>query len=134
MVTLSREVLLYRDSNDIKVSLPGIVVRTGRKWKAQEAVDQAESRLRNSELVGVVESGWAGLGSNPKPRFNKAQGNKRRQLIQEEVRAGVEEVRCSKSVGMRQQGAWTQWEQAADRKKSWTELLKSEPHWIKFLV
>jgi len=45
MVTLSREVLLYRDSSYIKVSSAGIEVRTGRKWKAQEAVDQAESRL-----------------------------------------------------------------------------------------
>lgn len=134
MVTRSREVLLYRDSSDSKVSLAGIEVKTGRKWKAQEAVDQAESRLRHSELVGAVASGPAGLGSNPRPRFNKVQGKERQQLIQDEVRAGVEEAHCSRTVGMRQQAAWTRWEQLVDRKISWTELWKSEPHRIKFLV
>lgn len=37
-VTRAREVLLYRDSSDTRVSSAGIKVRTGRKWKAQEAV------------------------------------------------------------------------------------------------
>ncbi|XP_061589349.1 uncharacterized protein LOC133454644 [Cololabis saira] len=134
MVTRAREVLLYRDSSDTKVSSAGIEVRTGRKWRAQEAVDQAESRLRHSELVGKVASGRAGLGSNPRPSYNKTQGKERRLLIQEEVRAGVEEARCSRAVGMRQQGAWTRWEEAADRKITWTELWRSEPHRIKFLI
>ncbi|XP_063050108.1 uncharacterized protein LOC134444859 [Engraulis encrasicolus] len=134
MVTRAREVLLYRDSRDIKVSSAGIEVRTGRKWCAQEAVNQAESRLRHSELVGTVASGRAGLGSNPRPSYNKAKGKERRQLIQEEVRAGVEEARCSRMVGMRQQGAWTRWEEAAARKVSWSELWRSEPHRIKFLI
>lgn len=35
---------------------------------------------------------------------------------------------------MQQQGAWTRWEEAADRKISWTELWRSEPHRIKFLI
>ena len=127
MVTRAREVLLYRDSSDTKVSSAGIEVRTGRKWKAQDAVEQAEARLRHSVLVGAVASGRAGLGSNPRPQYNKAQGKERRQLIQEEVRAGVEESRSSRMVEMRQQGAWTRWEQALDRKISWSELWKAEP-------
>ncbi|XP_049897834.1 uncharacterized protein LOC126388657 [Epinephelus moara] len=134
MVTRAREVLLYRDSSDVKVSSAGIEVRTGRKWKAHEAVNQAEFRLQHSELVGTVASGRSGLGSNPRPHLIKAQGKERRQLIQEEVRAGVEEARCTRTVGMRQQGAWTRWEEAADRKISWTELWRSEPHRIKFLI
>ncbi|XP_073731592.1 uncharacterized protein [Misgurnus anguillicaudatus] len=134
MVTRAREVLLYRDSSDIKVSSAGIEVRTGRKWKAHEALEMAESRLRHGVLVGAVESGRAGLGSNQTPRFNKAQGKEKRQLIQDEVRAGEEESRGSRAVGMRQQGAWTRWEQAAERRISWAELWKSEPHRIKFLV
>ena len=65
MVTCAREVLQYREYNDPKVSKAGIVVRTGRKWRAQEAVEQAESRLCHSMLVGPVASGQAGLGSTP---------------------------------------------------------------------
>lgn len=43
MVARSRVVLQYRESTDPKVSKAGIKVRTGRKRRAQEAVDQAES-------------------------------------------------------------------------------------------
>lgn len=107
MVTREREVLLYRDSSDNKGSSAGIEVRTGRKWKAQEPINQAEARLRHSELVGTVASGWARLRSNPRPHYNNSQGKERRQLIREEVRARVEEARCSRTVGMRRQGAWT---------------------------
>ena len=134
MVTRAREVLQYRESSDPKVSQAGIEVRTGRKWRAQEAVEQAESRLRHSVLVGPVASGRAGLGSVATTRYDKALGKDRRRLVQEEVRTGVEELRASQMVGMRQQGAWTRWEQAVDRKISWSELWQAEPYRIKFLI
>ena len=46
----------------------------------------------------------------------------------------MEELRASQMVGMRQQGAWTRWEQAVDRKISWSELSQAEPYRIKFLI
>lgn len=42
MVTRTREVLQYRESCNPKVSQAGIKVRTGRKWRAAEAVEVAE--------------------------------------------------------------------------------------------
>ncbi|XP_028293696.1 matrilin-3-like [Gouania willdenowi] len=36
-VSRSREVMMYRDSADVKVAYGGIVVKTGRKWQVQEA-------------------------------------------------------------------------------------------------
>ncbi|XP_039504261.1 uncharacterized protein LOC120460516 [Pimephales promelas] len=133
-VTRAREVLLYRDSVDTKVSSAGVEVRTGRKWRAQDAVERAEARLRHSTLVGTVATGRAGFGSNPKPCYSKARGKEKRKLIQEEVRAEVEEARFSRVVGMSKQGAWTKWEQTAGRKITWAELWKAEPHHFKFLV
>lgn len=59
------EVLQYRDSSDLKVAKERIQVRTGRKWRAEEAVQVAEARL-----VGVVTRGWAGLGSFPVPHLS----------------------------------------------------------------
>ncbi|CAJ1076455.1 uncharacterized protein LOC119791846 [Xyrichtys novacula] len=53
-VSHTREVLQYRESSDPKVSQAGIEVRTGRKWRAAEAVDAAESRLRHRVLVGTA--------------------------------------------------------------------------------
>ena len=34
---------------------------------------------------------------------------------------------------MKQQGAWTRWENGVDRKVTWAELWRAEPHRIKFL-
>ncbi len=133
-VTRAREVLMYRDSSDAKVSSAGICVKTGRKWQAQKAVDRAEERLRHGVLVGNVAVGRAGLGSFSKPRYDKARGREKRQLVQNEVRAEVEEDRLTKMVGMRQQGAWTGWENAEQRKITWAELWSSEPLRIKFLI
>lgn len=72
MVTRAREFMMYRDSADKKVATAGILVKTGRKWKAQEAVDRAEARLQHNILVGNTAVGRAGLGSFPKPRYDKA--------------------------------------------------------------
>ena len=41
MITHAKEVLQHRESSDPKVSHAGIVVRTGRKWRAREAVTLA---------------------------------------------------------------------------------------------
>ena len=77
-VTRSREVMMYRDSADVKVASAGIIVKTGRKWQAQEAVSRAEARLRHKTLVGTVAMGRAGLGSFPKPRYDRARGKEKR--------------------------------------------------------
>lgn len=50
----TREALLYRDSRDPKVVAAGIEVRTGRKWRAIEALEVVEFQLRQRELVGKV--------------------------------------------------------------------------------
>ena len=91
-VTRAREVVQYRDSSDPKVAKAGIQVRTGRKWRAEEAVQEADARLRHRSLVGVVTRGRAGLGSFPTPQMN-TRGKEGRRLVQEEVRAAVEETR-----------------------------------------
>lgn len=44
----------YRDSSDLMVANAGIHVRTGRKWRAEDAVQEAEARLHHRRLVGVV--------------------------------------------------------------------------------
>ena len=133
-VARTREALLYCDSKDSRVALAGITVRTGRKWSAEEGLETAESRLRHRVLVGTVATGRVGLGAIPQPRYGKAQGRDRRQLVLEEVHAGIEEERTSRMVGMRQQGAWTRWESAMEKKVTWNELWHAEPQRIKFLI
>lgn len=89
----TREVVQYRDSRDLKVATAGIQVRTCRKWRAEEAVQEAEARLQHSRLVGVVTQGRAGLGSFPAAHMKNSRGKERNCLVLEEVRATVEEIR-----------------------------------------
>lgn len=49
-VARAQEELRCRDSTDPKASQAGTEVRTGRKWKAAEAVSSAESWLRHRVL------------------------------------------------------------------------------------
>ena len=79
--------------------------------------------MRQRSMVGVVT--LAELGQSP---FQL------RRLVQEEVRAAVEGTRTVKEVGMKQQGSWTRQENAVQTRVTWAELLKAEPHRIKFLI
>lgn len=81
-VLRAREVLQFRESTDPKVSGAGVAVKTGRKWRAEAAVEQAESRLRHGVLVGAVTRGRAGLGTIATPCYDKARGKEQRQLVQ----------------------------------------------------
>ncbi len=74
----AREVLQYRDSSDSKVAKAGMEVRTGRKWKAEGAIRQAEARLDHNRLVGVVARGRAGLGSFSTPHIDTFKGKESR--------------------------------------------------------
>lgn len=49
------------------MSSAGIVVRTWRKWRTAEAVQQAETRLKHKAILGTVAQGRAGHGSLKKP-------------------------------------------------------------------
>lgn len=72
---------MYRDSSNAKVAAAGILVKTGRKGHAQEAVARAEARLRHKTLVGTVATGRSGLGCFPKPHYDLARGKERHSLI-----------------------------------------------------
>lgn len=69
MINPARQVLQFRESHDQKGSQAGIEVRTGRKWRATEAVDKAESRLHPKDLAGTVAIGRAGLGTIPSAKY-----------------------------------------------------------------
>jgi len=129
MVTCTREMLQLRESCDSKVSQAGIEVKAEQNRRAAEAVDSAGSRLRHR--VGAVTHGRAAVGSSTTPHYNKG---KRKVLVQDKVRASLEERRANRKVEIQQQGAWTRFKQAVECKVLWAELWKSEPHRIQFLI
>ncbi|VDI08158.1 Hypothetical predicted protein [Mytilus galloprovincialis] len=74
--------------------------------EAEEAVKEAETRLKHSVIVGVTAVGRQGFGMTTKPRWDTANEKGRRELVQQEIRQMEEESRNVKAVGMKQQDSW----------------------------
>ena len=61
-VAKARSIMTLRDSQDSVVKDTQPEVRSGRKWTASLAVEEAESRLKHKEMVGATQTGRQGLG------------------------------------------------------------------------
>ena len=48
--------MMLRESKDVKVRGTKVKIRTGRKWKAEEAVKEAETRLWYDNKAGTTIS------------------------------------------------------------------------------
>ena len=95
---------------DPEVETAGIELRTGRRWNSSLELQITGESLRHNHLVGRVAVGRTGLGYCTSKDIRRATGKKYRHLLQNGVRAGVEELRLGKIVGLGQKGAWTQFD------------------------
>ena len=102
-------------------------IKTGRKWSARAAVDEAEANLRTKEIVGATQHDRAGLGARPQQWFSQQNERGRREMILKEMHQMKEEEKFARA-------AWTRWELAEQRKISWQDLAKMEPLRISFLL
>ena len=73
MVSKTRLVVTRRDYRDQLIRQAGIETRTGGKWSASQAVEQAETRLRHRDIVGTPCEGRMGLGNNKQSKWKTAQ-------------------------------------------------------------
>lgn len=79
-ISCIREALVCQDSKVSRVTSAGIMVRTGRKLRAQESLKIAESHLRHRALVGTVATGQAGSGAKSQPHYDILHGRDCHQL------------------------------------------------------
>ena len=132
-VAKCRNLLCLRDSEDKSIRQSGIVTRSGRKWAADKAVEQAENALKLRDIIGIPCIGRQGFGSIPFQQWSGASKKTKQAMIQSEVRSQEEERRRAKAVGQGSQGAWTKWD-LPSRKLTWEELWRWEPLRISFLL
>ncbi|XP_052218246.1 uncharacterized protein LOC127835860 [Dreissena polymorpha] len=132
-VTKARKVIMLRDSRDEKVREAGVQVNTGRKWRADKAVEEAEARLRHSDIVGNVAHGRLGFGCVTRSQWSKASAKDRRTQVQEEIRRMEEESRLTRAVTLRKQGKWLNWEGVPQRKLTWNAIWTMESDRLSFL-
>ena len=130
-----RLVFELRDSTDPVVSQARPAVRTGRKWRAEQAVDQAISQLEHQEVVGWLQQGKTGLGWGPAPKmWSKAKRKERKELVVSEVSRMEDEAYTIRAVSQRQQGKWTNWEAVTTRAITWADMWKIPQARLSFLI
>jgi hypothetical protein len=132
-VSKARSFMTLRDSKDPVVRDTQPDVKSGRKWTAEKAVDEVESRLKHKEIVGATQVGRQGLGWTTHKWWSSSSDSERRKLVSEEIREVEEEKRLAIAVGQAKQGAWTKWESVEQRNISWNVLWRMEPIRISFL-
>lgn len=90
-----RLVLELKDSPDLVIQNAKVKVRTGRTWDASQAVQQATTRLKHQEVVGMVRHGKAGLGwgASAKMWSKATEAERKRMLVLEVVKEEEEGYR-----------------------------------------
>lgn len=127
--------MTLKDSRDQTISNAVPLLVTGRKWTPSDAVQQATSALKHSDIVGHVQLGRGGFGlTASKPTWRKASTSERRKMVVEEVRRQEETERSAKAVSLVRQGQWMRWEGLERRKLSWRELWEMEASNISFII
>ena len=121
-VTKVRQAMTIRDNRDEKVCKAGVKLSTGQKWQVHEALEEAESRLSHSDIVGTVTRGRLGLGCITRSQWRKATNDQRKGVVQAEKGNQEEEARKTKAVSQRTQGNWTRWQSIRSKKLTWSDI------------
>ena len=110
-------------------------IKSGRKWKPQEAVRMAEEHLKHQEIVGHVCQGRLEVGHyHVKQWWNGLNSRGKTELVAHRVTEAEEEGRRVKAIGLAIQGNWTKWEGAFDRQLSWREQWTTGQSKLAFLI
>ncbi|GFO26356.1 polyprotein [Plakobranchus ocellatus] len=73
----ARLLTMLEESDDPVVKTVQPSLKTGRKWKVTEAVDEAKECLKMKEVIGQTQSDCRGLGSTTAKWWSKAEGKEK---------------------------------------------------------
>ena len=85
-------------------------IKTARKWKVVEAVDEAKECLQIKEVIGQTQTDRKGLRSSTAKWWLKAEGKEKRDMVINEISLDEDSRRVQKGVQKPQQGQWTNWD------------------------
>ena len=77
MVTKVRQHLMFKNSREEKVRSAKVEIRTGSKWSTKKTIENAESRLKHSKIVGRFAVGRQGLDVTPTEKWRTATGEEK---------------------------------------------------------
>ncbi|GFO18021.1 reverse transcriptase [Plakobranchus ocellatus] len=81
---------MLEESDDPVVKTVQPSLKTGRKWKVTEAVDEAKECLKMKEVIGQTQTDRRGLGSITAKWWSKTEGKEKRDMII--VRSGIRKI------------------------------------------
>ena len=109
-------------------------VRTGSKWKVQDAVERAESSISLIELTESGQYSKAGLGLIPKEKVPAKGSKEYRKLVTNMVKKEEDECLYTMAIQQAIQGRWTQWKEFIQKDLRWKSLLAAPPSLTSFCM
>ena len=128
---------MLNNSADIRIREFKPLLRTKRKFKAQDELNKSVSELTFEEMRGPIQTGRhavANVGWNHFAKWSESCSAIRAELIIRERRREMESERVTKAVQQSQQGKWTTWEDVVQRSISWNEIWKMSPYRLAFEI
>lgn len=110
----AREVLIYRESADLKMSQQAL-----RSEQGGSGAEAGGSQAGGGTTSAQRPRGYSGLRARRTSVIHLF-------MVPQSTREG--------EVGMGKQGTWTRWEHVTGRQITWADLWKTEPHQFMFLV
>ena len=101
--------MMMKDSVDEIIWKAYPEIKSGMKWSAVKAAQEAECSLRIKDIIGVTQTNRAGLGSTSKKIFSKVGPKGKRDMVTEEIRMFEDEQRKASAFIQAKQCAWTKW-------------------------
>lgn len=130
-----RTVMTLRYSKDPTIRDDPPEVRTGRKWRAEEATNAAITNLEHADIVGAVQETREGLGVRSFKPFCMSSSKEKRDAVVKEIRKEEAERRYLHLVKCSHQGQCLRWEElVVPRKVTWKEIWAWEPARTAFLI
>ena len=129
----ARNLVTFQESQDKCIQNAGIVVDGGRKANTPAEVNEAKSRLRVHELVGVPNKGKEGLGMRKRQYYSTASKKTQRDMIVKTVREKEEESRIVKMTNFPSQGANLRWT-VPQRQIKHNDIIRASDDQLRFLV
>ena len=130
-----RTVMTLRYSKDDKIRDDPPEVRSGKKWRAETAVNDLIGQLEHKDIIGSVQTNREGLGARSFKPFCASNAAEKRKAIINELRLSEDEERRVKLVQCSVQGQCLQWESVTvERKITWKEIWAWETARTSFLI
>ena len=129
----ARNLVTLQESKDECIKNAHIVVDAGKKSNTPNSVNDAKSRLRIQELVGVPNKGKEGLGMKKRQYYSTSTTKEKRDMIVKSVREKEEEDRMVKMTTLSTQGANLRWE-VPQRQLKHSDMIQTSDERLRFLI